>query len=400
MSIVVLCETMNRYRFFRRFASVMSNRGERLIVLSNRLSIIVAARRDGFVAKLVKGTAFTERGQSSILNYCDSYEVENGLMTLEDFKKGLGGIESFLKKFLELFPVDLFFFWNGSSFVARAMGAYVKKRGINTLYFEIGNFPGKLFVDPDGVNIRSRFAACYREMDKHDVHMVSFEGWVHNFLEGKRRLHRVLQARVSTGFNWSYPIDMAGFYFSSAPWSERPRVFRRTFNYLFSRLIRYDFDEFDPEERPFFFFPLQVSTDSQILWNSSISIIDALRTAAAMAVEADVILAVKPHPAEIDRLFVKRLAQLREELGFVFVNNNTFDLIRKSEKVITINSTVGLETMLCGKKLTCLGQPMYENFTREDLAFYVQSYLIDIDFFDDQPLTGEQYDAILARLNC
>jgi capsular polysaccharide export protein len=117
-----------------------------------------------------------------------------------------------------------------------------------------------------------------------------------------------------------------------------------------------------------------------------------------MAAEAGVLLAVKPHPAEIDRLFVNRLAQLREELGFVFVNNNTFDLIRRSEKVITINSTVGLETMLCGKPLTCLGNPMYKDFTREDLAFYIQRYLLDIDFFDSQPLSGEQLNAILDRL--
>ena len=401
MLIAVLCETSNRYRFFRRFTSVLADRGGRLMVLSNRLSIILAARRDGFTAELVKGAVSTHRGQTQYLDAsCEAYEVENGLIARKDFFSGRNRIENFLEQFLDSVPVELFFFWNGSSFVARAISDYVKQRGIKTLYFEIGNFPGKLFVDPVGVNIRSRFAICYRDMDRSRVDMPCFEEWVNNFLEEKRKSHQVLQARVSTGFNWSYPIDMAGFYFCSAPWSERPRVFRRTFNYVFSRLIHYDFDEFNLEEKPFFFFPLQVSTDSQILWNSPIGILDALRNASAMAAKAGVCLAVKPHPAESDRLFVQRLVRLREELGFVFVNNNTFDLIRQSEKVITINSTVGLEAMLCGKQVTCFGQPMYENFTREDLAFYIRCYLLDIDFFDDQPLTGEQYDAILTRLDC
>lgn len=365
------------------------------MVLSNRLSVVLAARRDGFRAELVAGPDFAVDDQALQL---DSYEVEAGLLDRKDFVKGQGRIESFLERFLESNPVDGFYFWNGSSFVARAMGTYIKKLGIKTLYFEIGNFPGKLFADPDGVNIRSKFARCYRQMDRSDLDMGRFEGWVADFLAEKCKSHQVPQARISTGFNWSYPIDMAGYYFGSAPWSERPRVLRRTLNYVFSRLIRYDFDEFDPDGQPFFFFPLQVSSDSQILWNSPIGILDALKEAAAMAAEAGVLLAVKPHPAEIDRLFVNRLAQLREELGFVFVNNNTFDLIRRSEKVITINSTVGLETMLCGKPLTCLGNPMYKDFTREDLAFYIQRYLLDIDFFDSQPLSGEQLNAILDRL--
>lgn len=396
MLFVAFCERKSHYHFFSRFSRAVADHEGRLIILSNRLSIVLTARRNGFRSELVSGASGRSDGRRPEL---DAYEIKAGLMTHEEFDEGLGRIENFIERFLKETPVDIFFFWNGSSFVARAMGAFVKQHGIKTLYFEIANFPGKLFVDSEGVNIRSRFAACYREMDKSSVNMSCFEDWAKNFLEGKLRSHLVPQARVSTEFNWCYPIDMAGFYFGSAPWSEQPRVFTRTFSYLFSRLTRYVFDEFDPEKTRFFFFPLQVRTDSQILWNSPISIPDALRMAATLAAEAGAQLVVKPHPAEIDRLFVKRLSRLREELKFIFVNNNTFDLILNSEKVIIINSTVGLETMVCKRPLVCLGNPMYENFSRKDLAFYIQSYLLEVDFFDDQQLTDKQFEAILSRMD-
>lgn len=146
-----------------------------------------------------------------------------------------------------------------------------------------------------------------------------------------------------------------------------------------------------------FSFPLQVSTDSQLLVNSDIDNLQALRRAAEIAENAGVRLVVKPHPAEGDRLFVERLAALRHELGFLFVEGNTFQLMQHSSRVVTINSTAGMEAMLLGKPVTVLGRAMYEKFTIEDLACYM-NYLIDVDYFKEDDLIPSQVSEIMERM--
>ncbi|MFX6461669.1 hypothetical protein ABTG33_19100, partial [Acinetobacter baumannii] len=73
-------------------------------------------------------------------------------------------------------------------------------------------------------------------------------------------------------------------------------------------------------------------------------------------------LVVKPHPAELDQRVIDEVSALREKLGFVMTNENTFKLINGAALVVTINSTVGLEAKLMKKDVVFLGETMYSSF--------------------------------------
>lgn len=395
MVVVALCETLNRYRFFQRFHPVLKAQGGECVIFSYRLSVVLAAKRDGLRSVLVAGAG---ECPLTLLSQIDLYEEKKGLLTMTEVQRIVGQVNDFLERTLDSIAPDYFFIWNGSSIIARACSAFLDRTKIKKLYFEIGNFPGKTFVDPEGVNIRSWFARNYLDLDRSGLDMESFSEWKKAYLDSKKQVHQVQQASTSVNFNWSYPLDLFGFLFLSAPCAEKPEVFKRTINFVRSKLVKYQFDDFEPiHSSHYLFFPMQVSTDSQILWNSDVDNMEALSIAVEMAQRNGLKLVIKPHPAEVDRLSVVKFAEMRKQLDFLFVNGNTFTLLENCESVVTINSTVGIEAMLCGKKVHTLGLAMYKHFSPGDLAFFLQSYLIDVDFFSSNPLAAKDVDTILSR---
>jgi capsular polysaccharide export protein len=395
MVVVALCESLIRYRFFCRFIPQIKARDGRLIVLSNRLSVVRIAQRDGFDARLVRGS----RNSATILNESlELYEVSKGLLSQSEAECIVGQVDEFCSRFFREISADYFFAWNGSSLVARVMAAYVRGLNVRTLFFEIGNFPSKLFVDPEGVNIRSWFAKNYKTLERSHLDMDAFALWRDHYLGEKRKSHTVQQAQTSMSLNWCYPLDCLGFYGLSAPSSERPDVLRRTWNFVRSKILNYDFDVFTPHsETPYVFFPMQVSTDTQLLWNSPVDNFTAVKKAVQIAEQNGCRLVVKPHPAEINRVEVIKLASLRDDLGFAFVDGNTFEILEHCQSVVTINSTVGMEAMLCDKPVCTLGMAMYSEFSLEDIALYLQCYLLDIDRFSDEPFDADQIEIIFGR---
>ena len=56
------------------------------------------------------------------------------------------------------------------------------------------------------------------------------------------------------------------------------------------------------------------------------------------------------------------------------------NIIEKADLVITINSTVGLESLIWGKETIFLGKSMYAKFNRIRLAKYLNNYLVEFDY--------------------
>ncbi len=395
--VAAFCERIPHFLFFRRMALPLTEAGHEVLFLSNRLSVVLVARRAGYRALLIR----EEKPVCGLPPFFDGLAQIDGSRTglaPDDVRRCLWQLETFHAGTLKSLGISAFFFWNGSSLLARALALLARQQGSRRLFFELGNFPGKLLVDPEGVNAKSWFARNYRQLDRKNLDLEAFERWRQGYLRKKLSQHQVQQASLATKFNWYYPLDFFGFYCLSAPYSEPPDIFGRTWRYLVSQGVRYNYDYFIPAEKPgYVFFPLQVSTDSQLLVNSDVDNLQALRLAAEIAQNAGARLVVKPHPAEGDRLFVERLAELRHELGFLFVDGNTFQLMQYSSRVVTINSTAGMEAMLLGKPVTVLGRAMYEKFTIEDLACYI-NYLIDADYFSGEDLMPCQVSEIIERM--
>ena len=396
-NIIFFCERLPHFSFFLRFAQSLAENDYNVFFLSNRLSVVLAAQQEGCQALFLRGEYDSSFPSASSGGSFEDFSTSN-LATVK-IDKCLSRLNAFYLSTLKPLGQSAYFFWNGSSLLARALSTVVRDDGNDTLFFELGNFPGKVFVDPEGVNAKSWFFRNYQELADRNIDMKAFYSWRANYLENKMSKHVVQQASVANKFNWFYPLDVFGFYCLSAPYSEPPDMLGRTWRYFRSRIVQYDYDEIvGRDHHSYVFFPLQVSTDSQLLVNSDIDNLEGVRQAMRIAQSEGASLIVKPHPAEGNRAFVEKLASLRAELGFKFVDGNTFELMAHSSRVVTINSTAGMEAMLLDKPVTVLGRAIYEKFSIEDLAYYIMEYLFDIDYFSNKPISSDFITKLIARM--
>ena len=174
-------------------------------------------------------------------------------------------------------------------------------------------------------------------------------------------------------------------------------IFDKVKDLFMSKYLNIEYDNLDFEKEKYIFFPMQVSTDSQIVLNSDIGLMDSLSYSLKEAQRLGVILVVKLHPAEKSVEITKSLLMLRKKMGFKIVNDNTFVIIKNSLKVITINSTVALESMIIGKEVDILGRSYYKYFNKARIKSYIMNYLIDIDFFQNKSFSVEQIQRLLTR---
>jgi hypothetical protein len=86
------------------------------------------------------------------------------------------------------------------------------------------------------------------------------------------------------------------------------------------------------------------------------------QVADALPVGYDLVL--KEHPMSVGRNSVALLRRLRTRMNVRLVppTTSTHDLIRRSEAVAVISSTVGLEALLYEKPVLTLGQPFYSGY--------------------------------------
>jgi Capsule polysaccharide biosynthesis protein len=124
------------------------------------------------------------------------------------------------------------------------------------------------------------------------------------------------------------------------------------------------YDDLDGH-RPFVYFPLHVTDDYKITrviphCVDQVSLVE--QVADALPVGHDLVL--KEHPMSLGRNSLSLLRRLRRRpnVRLVTPHTNTHELIRRSEAVAVISSTVGLEALLYEKPVLTLGQPFYSGF--------------------------------------
>ncbi len=397
MKISIYCNNFNQLKFFLRFLPIFASRGNQPTFWSNRLSVVLKARSCGQEAVLLSGY---RHSQDECLSFDpkDWYREQRGLLSAEQSKKRVKRYIASAVHFIEKYKPDTLWLWNGTNQTCQTLVDVCSNHNIKPLFFEIGNFPGKLFVDTRGVNCRSWYASHRNQLRDSDVDLPAFREWKSRYLASKLDSHNVPQAKRVNLFNYHYLEDLFGFWFCGAITVESLAPVWKTVDFFKRRFYQLSLDEFSPDKNTaFLFFPLQVSTDSQVLWNCDISQADALRRVANDADREGLILVVKPHPAEPHWSALAEIIALKDELDFKLVGGNVFSFLQHCNRVVTLNSTVGLEAMLLGKLVQVLGRAHYDGLDELDMAIYIQNYLLDIDCFTDENITESQLDKILER---
>lgn len=214
--------------------------------------------------------------------------------------------------------------WNGITGSRRAFMEGARDAGAARLFVELAPFPNRITIDHTGVNALSslpREAQFYRDWATQDAARQG-EGW--------RALGVNLAARASrradVGQRDGAALSGAG-------------------NFLFC--------------------PLQVPNDSQITlfagWVQSVEGMLAALAGAAQAMPEGWHIRVKEHPSARASLAEPLAAAVARAEGRIIVDNqtDTFAQVAASGGVITINSSVGLQTFFYDKPVIVLGQAFF-----------------------------------------
>jgi len=118
------------------------------------------------------------------------------------------------------------------------------------------------------------------------------------------------------------------------------------------------------------FWPLQVSSDTQIQEHSMYkSMYQALEYILPRIFSY---IVLKEHPAERENIDYSVFENNRIKI----INSDLSDLIDKSQYVITINSSVGLQALERGKNVDVYGRAMYRNIPQKDYTDHFRELFI------------------------
>ncbi|MFI8622092.1 hypothetical protein ACIGBN_14150 [Marinomonas sp. NPDC078689] len=273
---------------------------------------------------------------------------------------------------------DALWLFNGEGLVDKFLMSYYE--GIKTLFFEVGNFPGKMFVDEKGVNAKSTL------MENRFIGGEEYSTFDYSALRNDKK-NPPPQAKMTINDKLlSWIVDLKGVFFNNCIYFKSYSLSHKA-NVLFSSLSAKKYinkyntvsnKEFNDLQGDYFFVPLQVSNDTQLMFNSDVDV-DGLIN---YALESKRNVIIKFHPAERDARLVKRIFRKYRFIKGVYFSSkiDTPTLIEQAEKVITINSNVGLEAILQKRSCEFLGRTIYKDFQYKDAVAYINEFLVNISY--------------------
>jgi len=361
-STLIFCVSNEKAYFFSRLSKGLKSR--EIIFLTTNYSTYFFLKKNNhkvfLFQKFINNLIFKSDLDVEQTIY---FDVKSNSLSKTSALKQYNFLLNGFTNFFKLNKVDEIILWNGSSLQGHIALSLSKKLKIKTYVFENANIEGKIFIDSDGVNAASSIA---------NKNLIDFEGfddeklkfYLKNYKEKKELNHVVHQAKKPK-IRFATIINLFFVLFS------KYKIYERGFNFsnikkYFLKFYKFRFDDYNFKNKSYIFFPLQVSTDSQIILNSDMSLIESLKLAIIKANEKKLDLVIKPHPAEVNIKILKQIIELKHKNDNIYlVNYNTFLLIKYSELIITINSTVGIEAMMYSKPILVFGKSFYKRYVSE-----------------------------------
>jgi hypothetical protein len=159
------------------------------------------------------------------------------------------------------------------------------------------------------------------------------------------------------------------------------------------RLLNGSYSEFE-EGRKYIYFPLHVPLDFQLTVRES-RYLDQLALIETISrfLPFDYYLYIKEHPASIGGYGSLRLRKVLRNRNVKLIRSdvNSYDLIKHSVCVITINSKVGAEALMQGKNVLVLGKTYYAR-SKKSLSLKNIQELENIDFTKMEDNNVVDYD--------
>ncbi len=396
-NILVYTNYLTDFNFFSKFKTALKLKNYNLIFVTNKLSLGLYAKIKQIEIHLISKVKPTVK-EKEIEN---SFDVLSKNLTLNEASDLYTSVNLACNEIVSTRNIYAIFLLNGENVHDKALKKIAEENNIPILFFELANIPGKIFVDKKGVNAGSSLFFNINILERFNNSTdEDFEKWREQYIEIKKNQKTIPQATKSKKIrNILFPLDKMGYLFFNIPYNKKGSFLKKVKLKLKDSVKELSFDYYNIYKHDYIFYPMQVESDSQLIIHSKYKNIDAIKYAMKIAKENNLQLLIKPHPAETDFEVYKKILLLKEKMNFYIINKNVFELLINCRSVITINSTVGLEAMILGKKVHFLGDSFYKYLDQSKLKSYIMSYLINIDFFSKNPVSINEIESILLRLD-
>lgn len=288
--------------------------------------------------------------------------------------------------------IHLVLLFNGNYALTKAFSDFFCDQNIRVLFNEISNLPAKVIFDPCGVNAQSylfdnpEFLDLYPTVsdDVHFAWLSQYEDYKLKSIPQSRLNISAIYANIFDHLFWicgvGFNVESVGFISKLSNFFNRKKV-KNVTEFISSDILPND---------NYVFFPTQVKNDSQLIINSEIDNIAGIKRANEIANKKAFKLVVKIHPAENSPDILYIYETLKSKYNCIFSNHNTNELIKNAQIVVTINSTVGLESLLYGKETIVLGRAIYSKFDFERVKKYIHHYLVNFDYYSDKKISQDE----------
>lgn len=388
--IFIFIESDLRWKFFKRFHKSLIKLGYKVIYITSCLTVWIRGKLLGYHVIISNFKKYKPRIDYKCIKK-EILDVESGSISFNEAAMLMTKWNILFDKIASDYSPQICFIYNGTSVFTYAAKIWSKKCRVKSLFFELANIDGKMFVDSWGTNAKSKLYHDIKILDRCNASEQEFYEWLCKY---KTNVKIVKQAMVSKNIINVIMYGVNQLWFScylnnrSSFIGKEVRRFYHRYKprkKLFSDGKNIDNIKDINKLKPYYLFPMQVSIDSQILLNSDVSLKDAIRYVKERAQKDGVKLVIKKHPAERDGRMDIELRKIRNENILVVDDEyNLADLVTGAEKLFTINSTMGLEAVLYGVKVEFLGKSIYKYLSdcRNGWLYkYIINYLIDLDYF-------------------
>jgi len=393
-SVLLLANSNLEYKFALRLHKALSLLGYTCKVITLKPSLYFKLKRKGIKSFLIRKL----KRDAAIPELNKLIRISNNLLSKEEIITLYVSIFDYVQQMIDKNIIDIIFIWNGLGLTSSPLSAVAKEYKIPIVFFELANIPGKLFVDPIGVNASS---SLYKNIDLLKEYKSSesrYREWKKNYTEYKSKNSTIPQVdKLYKKNNLLFFLD----YLSC-----KAKIVPVSGDYTLARKFYSKFNQYHPnrqinnniKKNKYLFLPLQVEHDTQLVFNSDVNNVDAVKISYDLATQKGLDLVVKLHPASSNKKEIEEILLINQKLNFTLSNKNTFALLINSEEVITINSTVGLDGLIFNKEVTFLGDSFYSKLNQEYLKNYILSYLIDIDYFGSEEIDKGELEKVFERV--
>lgn len=391
-AVIFLCEEIGHTKFFFNMENGFYQLGYSCVYLVLDLSVYLQLK------KMTKNRVIlvkNKKNECNSENAIKAKEFLENILSEQEVKKIYKAVTYYCERLVEEYNIKLFICSQGVKVGELAVKDYAIKNRCKVLFCELANIPGKTFFDPKGSNASSFLYSNIGVLDKYNVSNEEYNSWKKIYLNENFKKHVVKQAVDKKKFNWKYGIvSRVGWIYTGIK-LQKMDILNKVFNFLKSKTLNLKYQSIDLKEEQYIFFPMQVASDSQIILNSDMSLIDALLYSVKEARRLNLKLVIKLHPAERDLKIIEKIVKLQKKYEFKIVTENTFFVIKNAVKIITINSTCALEAMIIGKEVDILGRSYYKFFNEDRIKKYILGYLISMDYFSQESFKVDQIKEIL-----